>query len=88
MMLPPDQILSHLQANSPSLVTPYLEFLMARGVKEALFHNELVLNYLDTILKLKQDPAYKSGMPLSPSQFHTSLLVACQSALSPFILFV
>jgi len=60
MMLPPDQILSHLQANSPSLVTPYLEFLMARGVKEALFHNELVLNYLDTILKLKQDPAYKS----------------------------
>jgi len=60
MMLPPDKVLPHLQALSASLVTPYLEFLMDRGEKEAVFHNELVFNYLDTIIKLKQDPSYKS----------------------------
>jgi hypothetical protein len=38
-----------------------LEFLMDRGEKEAVFHNELVFNYLDTIIKLKQDPSYKSS---------------------------
>jgi hypothetical protein len=63
MMLPPDKVLPHLQALSASLVTPYLEFLMDRGEKEAVFHNELVFNYLDTIIKLKQDPSYKSSTP-------------------------
>jgi hypothetical protein len=61
MMLPPDKVLPHLQALSSSLVTPYLEFLMEHGEKEAAFHNELVFNYLETITKLKQDPSYRSS---------------------------
>lgn len=59
-MLPPDKVLPHLQGVSSTLVIPYLEFLMDRGEKGAIFHNELIFNYLDTILKLKQDPGYKS----------------------------
>jgi hypothetical protein len=72
-MLPPDKVLPHLQAASSQLVIPYLEFLMERGEKEAVFHNELVFNYLDTILKLKQDPGYKScTQTLRPPPLHTA----------------
>lgn len=60
MMLPPEKVLPHLQTMGLALVTPYLEFLMERGEKGAAFHNELIFNYLDTIVKLKQDPSFKS----------------------------
>lgn len=59
-MLPADKVVPHLQALGSSLVTPYLEFIMEHGEKGATFHNELIFNYLETILKLKQDPSYRS----------------------------
>ncbi|KAL6054782.1 Vam6/Vps39-like protein [Balamuthia mandrillaris] len=59
-MLPPDKVLAHIAPIAPSLVVPYLEFIInERDEKGATFHNELIFHYLRTVLQLKDDATYK-----------------------------
>jgi hypothetical protein len=61
MALPADIVLAHLKSINPSLVTPYLEYvILKQGEKSPAFHNELILNYVDTIMNLRKDPSFRS----------------------------
>jgi hypothetical protein len=49
-------VLAHIRQLAPQVVVPYLEFIInKRKETGADFHNELIFNYLDTILALKKD---------------------------------
>jgi hypothetical protein len=54
-MLPPETILRHLKAVRPSLIIPYLEYVILElGNETPELHNELVLQYLDRIIELRK----------------------------------
>ncbi len=59
--LPSAQILTHVKQLAPQEVVPFLEHIINKRKETAAeFHNELVFNYLDTILALKKDSPMQS----------------------------
>jgi len=77
LKLPADLVLQHIRPVAPSLVVPYLEYvIMKEGETNPLFHNELIFNYLFTIQQLRDqdnsstavDPRSKAAPPPAGSE--------------------
>jgi hypothetical protein len=69
--LPRDVVLAHLRQHAPQLVQEYLEFVLQRSQwveTRPEFHNELISEYLNTVLALKRNQLKPAGglVPLRP----------------------
>ena len=82
--LNPTLVLKHIDKMAPTEVSEYLEFIIGQGETDPAFHNELVINYLNSCKAILKNPSSNQRVA-QKADSEIGLLGVCRKKLLKFL---